>query len=69
MEQPKLEAILRLIKMLINNTSLRIPQIADRLSIAPRKKMSILFIAQRVGRKDHHRHQSYCFFAPLGDKA
>lgn len=36
MEQPKLEALLRLMKMLINNSSLKIPQIADRLHLTPR---------------------------------
>ncbi|TCN62707.1 helix-turn-helix transcriptional regulator [Acetobacteroides hydrogenigenes] len=36
MEQPNLEALLRLMKMLTNNTSLRIPQIAERLRISTR---------------------------------
>ena len=49
MEQPKLEALLRLMKMLVKNSSLRIPQIADRLSLTPRTVERYIQILRNAG--------------------
>ena len=49
MEQPKLEALLRLMKMLVKNSSLKIPQIADRLSLTPRTVERYIQILRNAG--------------------
>lgn len=54
MEQAKLESILRLIKLLVNNSRYKIPEIAERLNVASRTVERYIQILRNAGFIVHH---------------